>query len=116
MKIVCKKFSPLARNTMLGFAEITIVDLGMTIRDVVVHRKNGTSWASPPAKPQIRDGAITKDESGKIQYSAIFEFSDRAARDRFSAAVIEAARAIPDGRRALGAGKPQDEPAFDDEI
>jgi hypothetical protein len=55
-----------------------------------------------------------EDADGKIQYFNIFEFGDRAARDRFSASVIDAVRATDDGRRALGAGKPQ--PGFDDEI
>ena len=112
MKIVCKKFSPLERNTLRGFAEINIVDIGMVIKDVALHTKNGSSWAQPPAKPQIRDGVAEKDDAGKIQYTPIIEFASREARDKFSAAVIEAVRAIPEGRRALGA----DKPAFGDEI
>jgi hypothetical protein len=116
MKIVCKKFNPPERNTLRGFAEINIADLGMTMRDVAIHTKNGSTWASPPSKPQIKDGVAVKDDAGKIQYTPIIEFGSREARDNFSAAVIEAVRAIPDGRRALGAGKPQDKPAFDDEI
>jgi hypothetical protein len=113
MKITCKRFSPLLRNTMVGFAEITIADIGMTMRDVAIHTKGGATWASPPSKPQIRDGAVVKDESGKVAYFNIFEFSDRAARDRFSAAVIEAVRATADGQRALGG---QSDADVDDEI
>ena len=116
MKIICKKFSSFERNTLRGFAEINFADLGMTIRDVAVHTKNGATWAQPPAKPQIKDGAVVKDDAGKIQYSAIVEFGSREAQDKFSAAVIEAVRAIPDGRRVLGAGKPPDKPASDDAI
>jgi hypothetical protein len=116
MKIICKKFSSFERNTLLGFAEINITDLGMTMRDVAIHTKNGSTWASPPSKPQIKDGAVVKDDAGKIQYLAIIEFGSREARDKFSAAVISAVCATDDGRRALGAGKPQDKPAFDDEI
>jgi hypothetical protein len=102
MKIVCKKVSPLERNTLRGFAEINITDLGMTIRDVAIHCKNGSTWASPPSKPQIKDGAVVKDEAGKIAYAPIIEFCSREARDKFSAAVIEAVRATADGKRALG--------------
>jgi hypothetical protein len=116
MKVVCKKFSPLQRNTMLGFAEITIVDLGMTLRDIVVHSKNGASWASPPARPQVRDGTLMKDDSGKIVYAPIIEFGSREARDQFSNSVIEAVRATDEGRRALGQDKPQYKPVLDDQI
>ena len=64
MKIVCKKVSPLERNTLRGFAEINITDLGMTVRDVAIHTKNGSTWAAPPAKPQLRDGVAVKDDAG----------------------------------------------------
>jgi hypothetical protein len=98
MKIICKRFQPLQRNTLLGFAEILIVDLGMTMRDVAVHTKNGATWAQPPAKPQIRDGIAVKDSAGKLQYSPVIEFASREARDKFSAAVIVAVLACDDGK------------------
>jgi hypothetical protein len=102
MKLVCRSFRSLRKNTLIGFAEISIPDLGMTVRDVAIHTKNGSTWASPPSKPQVKDGALVKDETGKIAYAAIIEFGDRTARDRFSAAVIQAVFATDGGRRALG--------------
>ena len=101
MKIVCKKFSPLERNTLRRFAEINITDLGMTMRDVAIHTQNGSTWASPPSKPQIKDGAVVTDNAGKIRYTPIIEFGSREARDNFSAAVIAAVRATADGKHAL---------------
>ena len=112
MKLLCKWFKPFDRNTLKGFCEIHIHDLDMSIKDVAIHVKSGSTWAQPPAKPQLRDGVAVKDDAGKIQYTPIIEFASREARDKFSAAVIEAVRAIPEGRRALGA----DKPAFGDEI
>ena len=114
MKVVCKRFQPFERNTLRGFCEISIPDWNLTIKDVAVHRKNDSMWASAPAKPLIKDGTVMKDEAGKIAYVNIFEFADRAARDRFSDAVIAAVRATDDGRRALGAINPPTKPAFDD--
>ena len=101
MKIICKRFSPLERNTLKWFCDINIVDLNMTIKDVAIHAKNGATWASPPSKPQIRDGAVVTD-NGKAQYVNIIEFGDRAARDRFSSAVIDAVLKTDEGKRALG--------------
>jgi hypothetical protein len=121
MKIVCKWFKPFERNTLRGFAEINITELGMTMRDVAIHTKNGSTWAQPPAKPQIKDGAVVI-ENGKAQYINIIEFGSREARDKFSNAVISAVQATDEGRRALGApvmaqqARPHDKPAFDDEI
>jgi hypothetical protein len=116
MKMVCRKFQPLKRNTLVGFAEVHLVELDLTFRDVAIHTKNGREWAQPPARPQIRDGVIIKDEAGKIAYYPICEFGSREARDRFSAAVIAAILANDDGKRALGQSRAQDKPAFNDEI
>jgi hypothetical protein len=91
MKITCRSFRAFRRNSLLGFAEVTIEELGLVIKDVALHTKNGSRWAQPPAKPQMRDGAIVKDEAtGKIAYTPIVELTSRQARDRFSEAVIAA--------------------------
>jgi hypothetical protein len=91
MKITCREFRPLRRNTLLGFAEVTIAEFDLTIKEVAIHEKNGSRWAAPPAKPQSRDGAVVKDATtGKVVYTPIVELGSREARDRFSAAVIAA--------------------------
>jgi hypothetical protein len=97
VKVICRKFLPLERNTLRGFAEISILDWNLTIRDVAIHSKNASTWAQPPSKPQIRDGAVVKDHAGKIQYTAIFDFASREARNQFSAAVVDAVLASDDG-------------------
>jgi hypothetical protein len=42
----------------------------LTIRDVAIHEKGEARWAQLPAKPQVKDGALVKDATGKIQYFA----------------------------------------------
>jgi hypothetical protein len=93
MKVTCRKFTKLRRNTLLGFADVAIVDWGVTLRDVAIHSRNGSRWAAPPARPQLKDGAVVKDDAGKVQYTPIVEFASREARDAFSAAVIAAVQA-----------------------
>ena len=90
LTITCSEFRPFHRNTLRGFAEIEIAELQLTIKDVAVHAKDGARWAQLPAKPQVRDGALVKDASGKVQYSPVMDFATRAVRDAFSAAVIRA--------------------------
>jgi hypothetical protein len=92
MKITCRDFRSFRRNTLLGFAEVTIEEFGLTIKDIAIHSKAGSRWAQPPAKPQVsRDGTLVKDPTtGKIAYTPIIELTSRDARDRFSAAVIAA--------------------------
>jgi hypothetical protein len=91
LTVICESFHPLLRNTLRGFAEITIAEMRLTIRDVAIHQKGEARWAQLPAKPQVKDGALVKDpSSGKIQYTPVMEFDSRAVRDAFSTAVVNA--------------------------
>jgi len=90
LTIECEEFKPLVRNTLRGFATITIKDMRLRIKDVAIHVKNGSQWAALPAKLQIKDGTIVVNASGKAQYTNILEFADRSTSDAFSRAVIDA--------------------------
>jgi hypothetical protein len=67
LTITCQGFRPLVRNTLRGFVSITINELRLTIHDIAVHEKGESRWAQLPAKPQIRDGELIKDDDGKVQ-------------------------------------------------
>jgi hypothetical protein len=88
--VTCGSFHPLIRNTLRGFAEISIAELRLKIRDVAIHQKGDARWAQLPAKPQIKDGALIRDATGKVQYVHIMDFDSRAVRDAFSRAVVRA--------------------------
>jgi hypothetical protein len=90
LTVTCEGFHPLVRNTLRGFAEISIAELRLTIRDVAIHQKGEARWAQLPAKPQVKDGALVKDATGKVQYVNVMEFDSRAVRDAFSRVVIDA--------------------------
>jgi hypothetical protein len=89
--IVCDDWRALRRNTLLGFAAVTIQELRLTIKDIAVHEKNNRRWAQLPARPQVKDGkAITDPDTGKVQYFPLLAFTDRAVADAFSNAVVTA--------------------------
>jgi hypothetical protein len=90
LSVTCADFKPLRRNTLLGFATIHVAELRLTIHDVAVHQKGAARWAQLPANPQIRDGSLVKDGSGKVQYFSIMEFDGREVRDAFSRAACSA--------------------------
>src|SRR5690348_14715484 len=82
----------LRKGGLLGFAKVELPS-GMILADVAILTGERGPWASPPSKPIInRDGQALKDASGRIRYQAIVEFRDKATRDRWSAAIIEALR------------------------
>jgi hypothetical protein len=103
LTIECCEFRPVERNSLKGFATIKIKELQLTVKDVALHESHGRMWASLPAKPQIKDGKIITDESGKVQYSPIFEFDNRDVREAFSRAVIVAVGKIEPRLGAAGA-------------
>jgi NADH/NAD ratio-sensing transcriptional regulator Rex len=87
----CVGFKPLRRSTLVGFADISVSEIKLTIFDVAIHTKNGKAWAQLPAKAQInRDRQLIKNTEGKIQYARILEFHSRSVADAFSAAAIKA--------------------------
>jgi hypothetical protein len=89
--LACLDFKALAKNTLVGFARIRVNELKLVIHDVTLHRRGEAHWASLPAKPQIKDGAVVIDpDTGKAAYLPVLEFEDRSARDAFSHAVWEA--------------------------
>jgi hypothetical protein len=90
LSITCRAFHPLRRNTLRGFCEICVAELRLTIRDIAVHQKGESRWAQLPAKPQVRNGELVKDDSERIQYVHLMSFDSRAVADAFSAAVIRA--------------------------
>ena len=90
LTVTCEGWKPLQRNTLLGFAGITIGELELKVYDVALHQKDGRMWAALPARPWIKDGALVVDENGKPQYSPVLEFDRRETRDAFSRAVVRA--------------------------
>lgn len=91
LTVRCIAWRPLHKNTLRGFADICIVEMRMTIREVAVHAQGPKAWAQPPARPWIQGGELVR-EAGKIQYSPILEFDGAAVRAAFSAAVVRAVR------------------------
>jgi hypothetical protein len=103
LTVICEGWRPLRKNTLLGFASINIVELGLKVHDVALHQKNGRTWAQLPARPWIKDGQLVTDERGKVQYSPLFEFSHREVQDAFSRAVIAAIERVDPSALALEA-------------
>jgi hypothetical protein len=84
-------FKPLRSKTLFGFADIVIPELHLRISDCTVHESHGRKWVGLHSKPQIsREGAARRDDRGRIAYSAILQFTDRATRDAFSERAVEA--------------------------
>jgi hypothetical protein len=83
---------PLVKGALRGFVT---VQLGRSLKltDLSIVSSNGKLWVAFRDKPLLADGKALLDDKGKQRYVTIMEWTDKAAADRFSAAVIAAGRA-----------------------
>jgi hypothetical protein len=84
-RIICLEWRPCERNTLRGFAKVTIPAWHLTIDGVAVHESHGHKWAQLPARPQLSPaGDLVREANGKIRYARILNFSDKRAERLFS--------------------------------
>ncbi len=85
---------PHAAGALRGFCDVRHPS-GMTLHGCTIFAKDGRAWAAPPGRPILgRDETAQRDAAGKVRYDAVASFADRATRERWSAAVIDAVRAL----------------------
>jgi hypothetical protein len=92
MPITLLNWRPLAKGALRGFATVQL-DRSLKITDISVLSSNGKLWTSFPGRPLVSEGRALVDDRGKQRFSTIIEWTDKAAADRFSAAIIAAIRA-----------------------
>jgi hypothetical protein len=91
LSVRIENFKRQRSNTLIGFVDILIPELRLRIREATVHQSHGRCWIGLPGKPQVDRGrAARRDDRGKIAYSPVLQFTDRAVGDAFSARTIEA--------------------------
>ena len=83
MGVEIQKFKAYTRNTLRGFLTIRLTGIGLEIRDLTLHEKNGKRWVSLPAKPYEK-------EDGSQGWSYIIKFYNEERGRQFQKAVLEA--------------------------
>jgi hypothetical protein len=84
-----RKWSRVQRNTLRGFADLTVPGIGLDIDDVAIHEKGGRRWASLPARPMIDANGVTlRDEKGKVRYSSPLRWLNHGLAARFGERVV----------------------------
>ena len=56
MNIVVSEFRPREQNTLQGFVTARLTDVGLEVRDLALHEKQGKRWFQLPAKLRLRRG------------------------------------------------------------
>ncbi len=90
---ICTEWKPIGKNSLIGAAKIEFPS-GMVMDEVLVFQAAGRRWAMPPGRPMVdAAGVVLRDANGKPRYVQLIDFVDKAARSRWSDAVIAAVRA-----------------------
>jgi hypothetical protein len=89
MHIRCNAFQPFEKNTLRGFAKLSVEldeGVGLIINDVMYHVKNASAWVNLPSKKYEKNGATS--------YMPIVDYMDTASKYRFGDAAVKAVQAF----------------------
>jgi len=83
MRIEVTDFRQYSKNTLRGFLAIHLPSVGLEIRDLALHEKNGKRWLQLPAKP------YTKPDGGQ-GWSYIVSFPEKDLYHQFQDVALKA--------------------------
>ena len=72
MAIEVERFKPYEKNTLRGFVDLKMTNIGLTLFECSFHEKNGKNWIGYPARQYDTD-------DGK-KWSPVISFEDEAHR------------------------------------
>jgi len=104
MTLTCLSFKPLSRGALVGFADLQLPS-GLVLRECTFMESGSSRWVNPPGKPQLNADRLPIIKEGKVQYSPVVDFVDRATRRRWSDAAVVAIDAFRKAQRPEGAGR-----------
>jgi hypothetical protein len=70
------------KNTLRGFIDFELLDIGLVIIGAGIHEKDGKRWLSLPSREYVKNG--------EKSWIPTIEFASREARDRITGAVLAA--------------------------
>lgn len=87
MNIEIIGFAPCTKNTLQGFLAIRLIETGLEIRDIALHRKDGNRWLQLPAKPYTK-------KNGRQGWTYILNFHEKKHFTIFQEVVLKALDAL----------------------
>jgi hypothetical protein len=91
MKIVATNFKPLPKNTLRGFIDLALPEVGIVLEGTAWHEKNGKQWLSPA-------GCSYADKAtGEIRWVNVVDFTALEAKEAFQRAGLAAVHKLANG-------------------
>ncbi len=79
-------FKEYKKNTLQGFFDVKLTNIGLEIRGCCLHERDGGRWIQLPSKPYEK-------EDGSKAYTYILDFYQKDKRDIFQKEVLKQLRA-----------------------
>ena len=98
MAIEITDFRSCEKNTLQGFATARLTNVGLEIRDIALHQKNGKRWFQLPAKPYQKP-------DGSQGWSYIVSFYEKKNYHQLQEVALKALDAFQREARRSGHGK-----------
>jgi len=83
MAVEIVSFKEHVSNTLRGFADVRMTNIGLTMKAIGVHQKNGSRWVTMPSKAYAK-------KDGSQGYEPIVEFYDKSMEGQFRRAFFDA--------------------------
>ena len=100
MAIEITDFRANEKNTLKGFLTVRLTNVGLEIRDLALHEKNGSRWLQLPAKPYEKP-------DGSKGWSYIVSFYEKKNYRQFQELALRAFDAFQRETRRNGHGSQQ---------
>jgi len=81
MALEITKFREVHKNTLQGFISVRLGNIGLEIRDISLHQKNGKEWLAMPSRPY-------QDSEGNRKYAFILDWYDKDRKAQFESTVL----------------------------
>jgi hypothetical protein len=81
MSLQITKYRECRKNTLRAFLSVRMSQVGLEIRDISLHEKNGKQWLAMPSRPY-------EDSEGNRKYSFILDWFDSDRKTLFESAVL----------------------------
>jgi DNA-binding cell septation regulator SpoVG len=81
MALKITKFRDVRKNTLRGFLSVRMENIGLEIRDISIHEKNGSQWLAMPSRPY-------EDSRGNRKYSFILDWFNNEKKAQFESSVM----------------------------
>jgi hypothetical protein len=75
------KYRECRKNTLRAFLSVRMGGVGIEIRDISLHEKNGKQWLAMPSRPY-------EDSQGNRKYAFILDWFDQERKTQFESTVL----------------------------